>query len=859
VKRAIAFIFLFLTPAIPVVAQHFRMDNVVLENIVMSDADAKSLYISEFKKSGHEAAAAKLKEFFAATADSSHLVIYDALLDSYSAFAENQLYEALKYNCIASKKLTSKYPQHVRLANKLLSILIFEKYGDLMSADRIIGEIVSGDPVTFYQIEVYSAHMNLKVDNYQDANDHFMMAATIAEDVSVFDHYYTYFYLSKTAALLGNHMEQLASAVIADSILSTGGSKMTNDDIEYLFSTGEFETFLDSLKCDSKLNVSIAYRKTGQYEKSLEVMDAALEKNLAKNNQQLLGELYLNKGISLVLLEEYNDAGFILNDALKIFLSANNHKKIAETYNLLAKNNFLNRDFGLVLEECNQAIDHAKQVRDLSNLCAGYLILSETYAMNNDYVSSQKYYKLYVASKEELDRQLQNSKLELINRANETKVLLQKIETDILENEKRGIELLNAKMNATQREQEIIFLKQQGELREKDFLNKQLEKDHIERNLLLMQEQLANEQLQKEFLKEQSEKEIQIAENKNKENELTLLNTQKDAAEKETMLKSTELKASAERQNMVLGIMAILILFLIFLVYFIFKFRKQKRIIEKNNETIQITNKELVVTIEQVNTQKELIEAKNEEITDSITYAKRIQNAILPPEKFFLQHLTDNFIFYKPKDIVAGDFYWLSVQKDCVLFSVADCTGHGVPGALVSVVCHSALNRAVKEFKLTQPAAILNKVREIILETFGKGDENVNDGMDIALCSLDTRTNTLQFAGANNGIFVLTGGELVEVKSDKQPIGKFIDPKPFTNNEIKVNSGDLIYLYSDGYADQFGGSKGKKLKTTSFREVIKQYSQEKLSEQKHLLEQFFENWRGELEQLDDVCVMGVKI
>ena len=836
------------------------MDNVVLENIVMGNDNAKTLYTTEVKKSGHEGAAAALKAFYAKTVDSSHQEIYNALLDAYSAFANNQLYEALKFNCIASKKLNSKYPQHIRLANKLLSILIFEKYGDLMTADRIIGEIVSGDPVTFYQIEVYSAHMNLKVGNYQDAYDHFMMAANIAESVSMFDNYYTYFYLSKTAAELGNHMEQVACAVIADSILQTGGSKQQiNADIEYLFKASEFDSFLDSLKCDSKLNLCISYRKIGLFGKALDVMDAALDGNLAGSNRFLMGDLYLNKGICLMLLERYNDASFVLNDALKIFLSSNNHAKIAETYNLLAKNNFLNRDFGRVLDECSQAIDHAKQVGDLPNMCAGYLILSETYALNNDYVSSQKFYKLYIAAKEQLDRLLQESKIALINKQNETKVLLQKIETDIIENEKRGVELLNAKMTAIQREQEIIFLKQQSDLREKDFLNKQLEKDHIERNLLLIQGQLANEQLQKEFLKEQSEKELQIAENKSKENELALVSSQKVAAEQESQLKSTELQASSQRQQLVLGIMGILVLFLIFLVYFIFKFRKQKRIIEKNNQTIQITNKELVVTIEQVNTQKELIEAKNEEITDSITYAKRIQNAILPPEKAFLEHMTDNFILYKPKDIVAGDFYWLSVLPDRILFSVADCTGHGVPGALVSVVCHSAMNRAVKEFNLKHPAEILNKVREIILETFGKSDENVNDGMDIALCSLDLKTKTLEFSGANNGLFVFTGGDLIEIKPDKQPIGKFIDPKPFTNSELKVKAGDLVYLYSDGYADQFGGNKGKKLKTTSFREVIKLYSNEKLSDQKILLEKFFENWRGELEQLDDVCVMGVKI
>ena len=162
--------------------------------------------------------------------------------------------------------------------------------------------------------------------------------------------------------------------------------------------------------------------------------------------------------------------------------------------------------------------------------------------------------------------------------------------------------------------------------------------------------------------------------------------------------------------------------------------------------------------------QKHEVESKNKEITDSITYAKRIQSAILPPEKVVKESLEDSFILYKPKDIVAGDFYWLEQKNGKVLFAAADCTGHGVPGAMVSVVCNNALNRSVREHGLTDPGKILDKTREIVIEEFEKSDEEVNDGMDIAICSLEG--NSLQYAGAHNPLWVIRNGAILETKAN---------------------------------------------------------------------------------------------
>ena len=261
----------------------------------------------------------------------------------------------------------------------------------------------------------------------------------------------------------------------------------------------------------------------------------------------------------------------------------------------------------------------------------------------------------------------------------------------------------------------------------------------------------------------------------------------------------------------------------------------------------------------QIVAQKHLVDEKNREILDSITYAKRIQTAILPADKFVKEHLKDSFIIYKPKDIVAGDFYWVEPIGNDVLFAVADCTGHGVPGALVSVVCHNALNRAVREFKLISPAEILDKTREIILNEFQKSDENVNDGMDISIGKLNLETKQLEWSGANSPLWIINQNEIIELAPSKQPIGQFTNYEPFKNSVVQLKSKDTVYLFSDGYADQFGGEKGKKLKSKKMKEIVLSIQNRSMSDQKIYLESFFEDWKSNLEQLDDVCVVGFRI
>jgi len=315
---------------------------------------------------------------------------------------------------------------------------------------------------------------------------------------------------------------------------------------------------------------------------------------------------------------------------------------------------------------------------------------------------------------------------------------------------------------------------------------------------------------------------------------------------------------------------ALIGLTIIGLIYLLVKGRMKalKKRSELLEETVTQRTAEVVEQKREAERQKEIVEEKQQEITDSITYAKRIQDAILPADEFVNANLPNSFIMYRPKDIVAGDFYWMEVLSDDeVIFAAADCTGHGVPGAMVSVVCNNALNRTVREFGLKDPGDLLDKTRELVIEQFEESNveseqmqgSTIKDGMDIALCNLNKHTNELSFSGANNPLWLIRDNELIETKGDKQPIGKFEPNKPFTTHKVQLQKGDRLYTFSDGYADQFGGEKGKKFKSSSLKKLLLSIHQKPMMEQLADLEKNFDDWKGSFEQLDDVCVIGFEI
>ena len=272
---------------------------------------------------------------------------------------------------------------------------------------------------------------------------------------------------------------------------------------------------------------------------------------------------------------------------------------------------------------------------------------------------------------------------------------------------------------------------------------------------------------------------------------------------------------------------------------------------------------------EEVVRQKSEIENKNEEleilykqVTDSIHYAKRIQEAILPPSALIDQILPNSFVLFKPKDIVSGDFYWIEKKNSLTYFAAVDCTGHGVPGAFMSLVGHNILKDIISNTNVIKPSEILDKLREGVINTLHVSNSGTQskDGMDITLCCINFDTLELQYAAAYNPLCIVRDGELIIYNANKFPIGAFIGEKEnFDNITIQLQKNDQLYIYSDGYADQFGGPNGKKFMVGNFRKLLVQLGNKPITEQMGFLKTTLDNWQGDLEQVDDVLIIGLKV
>ena len=271
---------------------------------------------------------------------------------------------------------------------------------------------------------------------------------------------------------------------------------------------------------------------------------------------------------------------------------------------------------------------------------------------------------------------------------------------------------------------------------------------------------------------------------------------------------------------------------------------------------------ELVEKQKEVEDQNEKISELYEEVTDSIKYAKGLQEAILPPDEFVEKEMPDSFVLYKPKDIVSGDFYWIEKKNDIIYFAAVDCTGHGVPGAFMSIVGYNALNEALRSNE--DPGSILDALNRGISKTLhnnAMGGSTTKDGMDLALCSYNSKTRELQYAGAYNPLYLIRDGEVNQIKADKFAIGGYYEDKTkkYTNHVIQLQEKDYIYVFSDGYADQFGGPKGKKFMYKRFRDYLLTLNGKSMNAQKDFLNNTIEHWKGPLEQIDDILVIGMHV
>ncbi len=395
--------------------------------------------------------------------------------------------------------------------------------------------------------------------------------------------------------------------------------------------------------------------------------------------------------------------------------------------------------------------------------------------------------------------------------------------------------------------QRILASQKQNELQKQTIVT-----EEQKQKMLLQQQKLQISEEEKQlqhlaYLK--SESDLALQKNKIAENQkqLALAQKQKELQLTELQLKNKELKDEANQRNFSL------VVGLVFAVLTIFAFRnfiKQKR-----------TN--VLLSSEKQRSESLLgeLQVKNKAITDNVTYAQRIQSAILPDLKLISKAFPQSFVLFLPKDIVSGDFYVFAEKNDRTLIIAGDCTGHGVSGAFMSMIGSSLLNQIINEKGFVLPSTILNELNKAVIESLKQSENDSSDGMDVAVCSLNRERNELHFSGANRPLWLIRGNELSQIRPDKIPIGglQVARERSFTNHVIMLQPGDSLYIFTDGYADQFGGDHGKKLMTAKFKETLLSIQHLAMPEQEKHLNNVFSQWKGNHEQVDDVLVIGVKV
>ncbi|MDB4534627.1 tetratricopeptide repeat protein, partial [Vicingaceae bacterium] len=508
----------------------------------------------------------------------------------------------------------------------------------------------------------------------------------------------------------------------------------------YLRALSIYESAMDTnLMIGTYANIGIIQIGQKNFTEALKTYEKQKELSKAINHEQHYAVALISLATVYDNLEKYIIAREGLEEALEIVLKLNNKPLVATCYTNLAANYELTNESKKALEFSLKAIKIKEEIGANGKMAISQISAAKAYDGLKQYNKSISLYK------QALDNAIITNYFDYIVQSH------------------KGLSIVYGKTGNYKQAY------------------------HHQSKFIAFNDSILSQENSK-IIKELEEK----YENEKKQGEIELLNRNSEL--KDVKLAKSDEESKRKSIQLYAALLGVLLLVIL------------AGLILKNNQERKKNNNILLQKNDEISEQKDIVDEKNKEILDSITYAKRIQNAILPTPKIVKEYLQESFILYKPKDIVAGDFYWMesvvSNNKQKVLFAAADCTGHGVPGAMVSVVCHNALNRSVREYGLTDPGEILDKTREIVIQEFEKSDEDVKDGMDIALCSL--QENTLKYAGAHNPLWLVKKNEIIEIKANKQPIGKFDNPVPYTTHTINLEKEDSLYIFSDGFVDQFG-------------------------------------------------------
>jgi len=594
-------------------------------------------------------------------------------------------------------------------------------------------------------------------------------------------------------------------------------------------------------------NTGNAYRELEKYEEAIEFLQQALSIFEKVNNTEGIGHCYLTLGFVNDLMENSSKALSYYQNALKIFTEINDKNNLANIYDLIGSNisnstvNKLKEKYGYnyyedslikfkppeyiakfdtVLNYYLKSYKIAKEINDLAMMWQSLHNIGQNY----------NYLVQYDKSLEYLDKALEIAKII----QDESHIIWTIMATGRTYNRsKQYYKALNYLLNYINRAEKLDkneYLVRYYEEISNSYRGLGNYKKALNYYMLYFgaQEKFLNE----ERLRQTAELETKY-ETEKKEAQIQILD-QKNQLQEETI----------KRRNQV--IIFFIIGFILILASAAMLLRLNRRI---NKANVELANKNEVIT------------KQKEEITDSIKYARRIQRAVLPSDEDASNLLPEHFILFRPRDIVSGDFYWIGQKDNKIIVVAADCTGHGVPGAFMSMLGVSFLNEIVHKEEVTQANLILNELRTSVKTTLSQtgAEGEAKDGMDIALIIIDMQKNTIQFAGAYNPLYLIRNGELLETKADKMPIGIYIkERESFTNHEIKIQKGDTFYIFSDGYVDQFGGTDRRKFMSKPFKAMLTEIQPKPLHEQREILNQRIDEWRGDIPQVDDMIVIGVR-
>ncbi|MES2396569.1 MAG: tetratricopeptide repeat protein [Bacteroidota bacterium] len=584
-------------------------------------------------------------------------------------------------------------------------------------------------------------------------------------------------------------------------------------------------------------NIALVYMNQGNYEKSMEnhlkslkIREEIGDKKGALSSYNNIGNIYRNQGNYEKALENYFKS-MNVNDENDIILPSNtiSKKGIGNFYNNIGLVNMNQGDYERSLKNYRKSLKVRKEIGDRKAVADSYNNIGNVYMDMINYKEALKNHLKSLKIREEIG-------------------------------DKYGIAMSNVNIGG-------IYLKENKLFESYDYLNRALMlfkkigyKDGIKDayfSLSDLHAQKGDYRKAFEFHKLYFNSKDTLF-NEKSSKMIAEMNTKYDSEKKDKELLKKDFEISkqlveTEKQYLQRNVFIIGFALFLTLSFFIFRGYRHKqnanKLLEKKNTLIE--------------NQRQLMEEKNGKITDSIKYAKRIQQAILPSPDFIKSVLPDSFVFFKPKDIVSGDFYWIhAIDKDQVMLAVVDCTGHGVPGALMSMMGFNLLEQIVKEHQIYEPGIILDVLSKLVMDSLKQTNElsSVKEGMDIALLKINNLTMELEFAGARNSLYLIRSRELTELKADRRSIGISLSHAvPFSNYKIKIEKGDCLYAFSDGYADQFGGPDNEKFYYHPFRELLTAISQESMEEQGEKLEKVISEWKGHKAQIDDILVVGVRV